>query len=112
MSTSLWLAVLAVAMGTFCLRALPMVWMRRYFKKYPDKEALDAIPEWLSILGPLMIAAMFGVSLIPHQAGVMPWFIALLGCLATVVTWKYTRSIGLPVCVGVAFYGFLYAFLF
>lgn len=107
MSTELWVAVISIGLGTFALRLFPLLWMRHYVEKHADKEALDAIPHWLSILGPLMIAAMLGVSLVPSQQGFLPWLMIMFGCLATTMTWKYTRSIGLPVCAGVLLFGIL-----
>lgn len=105
MDASLWLAVIATAAGTYAMRVVPLIWMQRHLKKHSDKDAVEVIPQWLSILGPLMIAAMLGVSMVPKSPDLNAWLATLIGCMATVLTWKYTRSLGLPILVGVVAFG-------
>lgn len=102
----LWIAVIATAAGTYMMRLVPLLWMKRRLKKHSDKNAIEVIPQWLSILGPLMIAAMLGVSMMPTKAAdVYSWLVTLIGCGATLITWKYTRSLGIPVLVGIGAFG-------
>jgi len=105
MDKSLWLLLLACAVGTFLLRALPLIWMRRHLLRRSDNNGAATMPVWLTVLAPTMIAAMFGVSLVPAQPAVSSWLATLLGGLCTVLVWRRTRSLGWPVCAGVAVYG-------
>ena len=105
MGIDLWLALLATAVGTLMLRTLPLVWMQRHLLKKQASNTLDAMPTWLTVLGPLMIAAMFGVSLVPASASPVTWTATAIGTLITYVVWKRTNSLGWPVFVGVAVYG-------
>lgn len=105
MSSALWLAVLASALGTLLLRLLPLLWMRRRLSKLDDPEDTEALPQWLSILGPLMIAAVLGVSLVPRHPDAGSWLATGLGVLVTLAVWRRVRSLGWPVAAGVATYG-------
>ena len=105
MDKSLWLLMLACALGTFLLRALPLIWMRRHLLRRSTSNNSEAMPVWLTVLAPTMIAAMFGVSLVPVQTGTAPWLATILGGLCTILVWRRTRSLGWPVCIGVAVYG-------
>lgn len=105
MDKSLWLLLLACALGTFLLRALPLIWMQRHLLSRSIRNSNQAMPVWLTVLAPTMIAAMFGVSLVPAHPAVSSWLATLLGGLGTVLVWRRTRSLGWPVCTGVALYG-------
>lgn len=105
MDKSLWLLMLACALGTFLLRALPLIWMRRHLLRRGAGNGNAAMPVWLTVLAPTMIAAMFGVSLVPVHPMLSSWLATVLGGLCTVLVWRRTRSLGWPVCVGVAVYG-------
>lgn len=105
MDNGFWLALLLVSAGTLCMRFLPLLWMQRHLLKQKSKGGLAAIPDWLSVLGPLMIAAMLGVSLVPAAAGWSAWFATLLGALSALMAWLWTKSLGWPVLAGVSCYG-------
>lgn len=105
MDNSLWLLMLACALGTFLLRALPLIWMRRHLVRRSISNTNEAMPVWLTVLAPTMIAAMFGVSLVPAHPDINSWLATVLGGLCTILVWRRTRSLGWPVCVGVAVYG-------
>ena len=105
MDFDVWVALLACALGTYLLRALPLVWMQRHLVQRKAKNTLESMPTWLSVLGPLMIAAMFGVSLVPGKVSLTSWLATALGAVVTLLVWRWTRSLGWPVFAGVASYG-------
>lgn len=105
MSNALWLAVLASAAGTLLMRVLPLLWMRRRLARLDGEERLDAMPQWLGILGPLMIAAVLGVSLVPTTTDAISWLATGIGVAATLAVWWRLRSLGWPIAAGVAAYG-------
>ncbi|WP_251978695.1 AzlD domain-containing protein [Salinicola avicenniae] len=105
MSLSLWLGLLAAALGTYLIRLLPLWWMQRRLKRRDPQSRVDAMPEWLAVLGPMMIAAVLGVSLVPKTADASGWLATLFGLVATWLVWRRTRSLGLPVAAGVAIFG-------
>lgn len=105
MDSKLWIALLATAIGTFMMRALPLLWMQRHLVRKQAGNSLDAMPPWLTVLGPLMIAAMFGVSLVPSTVSAEAWLATAIGTLITYLVWKRTNSLGWPVFVGVLVYG-------
>nr|WP_300310559.1 AzlD domain-containing protein [Halomonas sp.] len=104
MSGELWVAVLVTALGTLAMRMLPLLWMRKRLRQQANSD-VDALPQWLGILGPLMIAAVLGVSLIPQQPDTTSWSATLLGCIVTFGVWYRSRSLGWPVAAGVATFG-------
>jgi branched-subunit amino acid transport protein len=104
MSSALWLAVLASAAGTLLMRLLPLLWMRRRLARL-DGDNLEAMPQWLGILGPLMIAAVLGVALVPTTTEAISWLATAIGVLVTLAVWYRLRSLGWPVAAGVAAYG-------
>lgn len=106
MSVELWWALALSALGTFLVRVAPLLWMQRHLSRRAG--ASTAMPVWLSVLGPAMIAAMFGVSLVPGQLSSVAWSVAVCGLLATGLVWLKTRSLGLPVLLGVLAYGLAY----
>lgn len=105
MDSALWIAVGVVAIGTFAMRALPYVWMRRHLARRKTREATEAMPAWLVVLGPAMISAMFGVSLAPASNTPGAWLATLCGVLLTLAVWLRTKSLSWPVFAGVAMYG-------
>ncbi|WP_421869255.1 AzlD domain-containing protein [Motiliproteus sp.] len=105
MDDALWLAVMGIAVGTFSMRFVPMLWMQRHLDKHNDQDAFDVMPQWLSLLGPMMIAAMFGNSLVPKSVDVIGWVATAVGVLVTVLVWRRTQSLGMPVLAGVFSYG-------
>lgn len=104
MDSALWIAMLAAALGTLLMRLLPMLWMQRHLARRQDN-SIEAMPAWLSVLGPSMIAAMFGVSLVPASLTLSSWLATACGVLLTLYVWHRTRSLGWPVFAGVAMYG-------
>lgn len=102
MSSALWLAVLATAVGTLLMRLLPLLWMQRRLQKSASEDGVEAMPQWLGILGPLMIAAVLGVSLVPTTTDASSWLATALGVLVTLLVWWRLRSLGWPVAAGVA----------
>lgn len=105
MSSALWVAVLASALGTLLMRLLPLVWMQRRLERQANDDSLEAMPQWLSLLGPLMIAAVFGVSLMPVAPGALSWLATVIGVSATLAVWWHKRTLGWPVAAGVTAYG-------
>ena len=105
MSSTLWLAVLASATGTLLMRLLPLRWMQRRLERLDGDDGLEAMPQWLGILGPLMIAAVLGVSLVPKTTDAIAWLATAIGVLVTLAVWWRLRSLGWPVAAGVAAYG-------
>lgn len=105
MDISLWWAIVVIAVGTFAMRLVPLLWMRKHLKKHSDKDAMEVTPQWLTLLAPLMIAAMLGVTLVPKNSDFNSWAAVVTGSLVTLFTWKYSRSLGLPVFVGVLAFG-------
>lgn len=105
MSSALWIAMLAAALGTLLMRLLPLLWMQRHLARRGEDSSVEAMPGWLSVLGPSMIAAMFGVSLVPTSLTLSSWLATACGGLLTLTVWHRTRSLGWPVFAGVAMYG-------
>lgn len=106
MSTALWVAIALSALGTLLMRVVPFLWMQR---RLDQREGPGGMPEWLAILGPLMIAAVLGVSIVPVNPSPVSWLATALGLIATIVMWRRTRSLGWPVAVGVAVFGVVVA---
>lgn len=102
MSTGLWLAVIASALGTLLIRVVPFLWMQR---RLGSETGLNGIPQWISILGPLMIAAVLGVSIVPVNPSAASWIATAIGLCVTFLVWRRIRSMGWPVAAGVAVYG-------
>lgn len=105
MDSTLWIAMLAAAAGTFLLRMLPLLWMQRHLDRRDSHKTVEQMPVWLRVLGPAMIAAMFGVSVVPATLTLTSWLATLLGGALTLAVWYRTRSLGWPVFAGVAMYG-------
>ncbi|UTW00800.1 AzlD domain-containing protein [Marinomonas rhizomae] len=105
MEMSMWLALASIAIGTYLIRLLPYVWMKRSLAKRQTEDGVGSMPTWLTILGPTMIAAMFGTSLVPTHSGSLSWFATGVGILVTYGVWTRTRSMGLPILFGVVAFG-------
>ncbi|MDP4534728.1 AzlD domain-containing protein [Alkalimonas collagenimarina] len=105
MDNGFWIALLFVSVGTLCMRLLPLLWMQRHLLKQKSKGGLAAIPDWLTVLGPLMIAAMLGVSLVPATPSLFTWLATILGAFSALMAWLWTKSLGWPVLAGVSTYG-------
>jgi branched-subunit amino acid transport protein len=105
MNNEVWFAMAICAVGTFLLRVIPMLWMKRHLLRQQAVTAEAPMPLWLTVLAPTMIAAMFGVSLIPVSQSLTAWLATALGILTTLLVWRRTRSLGWPVCAGVLIFG-------
>lgn len=105
MSNEIWLALLLCAVGTLLLRMVPLLWMQWHLRRRDPVQQQEAMPLWLTVLAPTMIAAMLGVSFIPVQPGVSGWTATVVGAGVTILVWRRTRSLGWPVCAGVAVFG-------
>ncbi|WP_447043588.1 AzlD domain-containing protein [Vreelandella sp. H-I2] len=102
MSSALWLAVVASALGTLLLRVLPFLWMQ---SRLNSTTGINNMPQWLGILGPLMIAAVLGVSIVPVNPNAVSWVATAIGLSITLLVWWRLRSLGWPVAAGVAVFG-------
>lgn len=111
MQTDIWVAIMVAAIGTFAMRAVPLLWTQRHFNKHKANNTQAQLPTWIGVLGPLMIAAMLGVSLIPKDASIAGWLATFIGSLMTTVVWRKTKTLGLPVLAGVLVFGIVYAVL-
>ena len=116
MTTELWIALAFSALATFLMRAWPAVWMQKRLAEKANEASASgnppqttAMPLWLSILGPTMIAAMTGVSLVPAAPGLNHAAATMIGLMATLLVWWRTRSLGWPVVAGVVAFGVVYA---
>ena len=105
MANDVWLAMAICAAGTFFMRVVPMLWMKRHLIRQHAAASEAAMPLWLTVLAPTMIAAMFGVSLVPVNQSIGAWLATAIGILSTLLVWRRTRSLGWPVCIGVLMFG-------
>ena len=104
MGIELWIAVIVIAIGTFLMRSLPYVWMQRRLARQNRRDSSEGVPAWLIVLGPAMISAMFGVSLVPSSSSAAAWFATACGIAVTLLLWYRTKSLSWPVCGGVVMY--------
>ncbi|CAH0529305.1 AzlD domain-containing protein [Vibrio hippocampi] len=111
MNTTLWIAMLVIAIATYLMRLLPIIWLRRRAQKKQHDTTNDTLPLWISVLGPAMIAAMFGTSLVPAHPSTSTWLATVIGVVTTSLCWYWKRSLGLPVLIGVLSFG-LVVYLF
>ncbi|MGP5016331.1 AzlD domain-containing protein [Vreelandella alkaliphila] len=102
MSSALWLAVMVSAIGTLLIRVVPFLWMQR---RINSETGINNMPQWLSILGPLMIAAVLGVSIVPVSPSAVSWIATAIGLSVTLWVWSRLRSLGWLVAAGVAAFG-------
>lgn len=105
MSLELWIAMIVAALGTYLIRLLPLIWMQQRLKHRDGDAAVDVLPKWLVVLGPMMIAAVLGVSLVPRTPDPAGWLATVVGLGVTLVVWRKTRSLGWPVVGGVLTFG-------
>ena len=105
MQTDIWVAIVIAAIGTYALRAVPLVWTQRHFNRRKGGDNEAHLPMWWSVLGPLMIAAMLGTSLIPKVPTEASWLATVVGSLVTAIMWRKFRTLGLPVLGGVLAFG-------
>ncbi|ALM53089.1 AzlD domain-containing protein [Halomonas huangheensis] len=104
MSEAFWPAMALTAIGTLLIRLLPLLWMQRRMALRQD-DSVEALPAWLGVLAPMMIAAMLGVSLIPTTSTPVTWLATFFGATTTLLAWRRLRSLGWPVVSGVLMYG-------
>lgn len=105
MRVDIWIAIVVAAIGTYALRVVPLLWTQRHFNKHKANNTEARLPTWLSVLGPLMIAAMLGASLIPKAPSAASWIATAIGTVVTVLVWRKFKSLGLPVFCGVLSFG-------
>ncbi|VUD62446.1 hypothetical protein TDB9533_03042 [Thalassocella blandensis] len=98
-------AIAAAAVGTLLLRVFPLIWMRHHLQQKSDVNAVENIPAWLSVLGPTMIAALLGVSLVPGHINASTVCATVVGSVATLLVWRWQKSLGWPIFSGVVVYG-------
>ncbi|GFD95222.1 hypothetical protein KUL156_00940 [Alteromonas sp. KUL156] len=111
MQTETWIAITVAAIGTYALRVGPLLWTQRHFNKHKVDNTEARLPTWLSVLGPLMIAAMLGASLIPKAPSSASWVATAVGAFVTALVWRKYRSLGLPVFCGVLSFGLAFVLL-
>ena len=102
MSSTMWIAVIICALGTLLMRVVPFLWMQR---RLGSATGMNAMPQWLVILGPMMIAAVLGVSIVPVNPSAISWLATAIGLSVTLLVWRRLRSLGWPVAAGVAVFG-------
>lgn len=102
MSSAMWIAVIICALGTLLMRVVPFLWMQR---RLGSATGMNAMPQWLVILGPMMIAAVLGVSMVPVNPSAISWLATAIGLSVTLMVWRRLRSLGWPVAAGVAVFG-------
>ena len=105
MHVDIWIAIVVAAIGTYALRVVPLLWTQRHFNKHKANNTEARLPTWLSVLGPLMLAAMLGASLIPKAPSAASWIAPAIGTVVTVLVWRKFKSLGLPVFCGVLSFG-------
>ena len=74
MSSAMWIAVIICALGTLLMRVVPFLWMQR---RLGSATGMNAMPQWLVILGPMMIAAVLGVSIVPANPSAISYAIGV-----------------------------------
>ena len=105
MSNEIWLTLISIAVGTYLLRVIPYLWIQRKLAQHANDNATTDTPAWLAVLGPAMIAAMFGTSLVPQHPTPLSWLATAAGILTTLAVWHRSRSMGLPTFAGVVVFG-------
>ncbi len=100
------LALGVLIIGTWLLRALPLWWTRRHLQQQAHSDRPVQLPTWLTVAGPMMIAGMLGVSLLPAPLTIGSSIATLLGVAVTILVWRRTQGLGWPVVSGVACFGF------
>ena len=105
MTFEIGIAILVCALGTFAMRCVPLIWMRRHIEKQQKTKQEVVTPVWLGLIGSLMIAGMLGTSLVPMRVDWVGALSTLAGVIITIVVWSRYRSLGLPVFLGVLGFG-------
>ena len=107
MTDSLWIALAITAVGTFAMRAVPLLWMQHHLsqRQQHSGDAIDGMPTWLGVLGPCVVAALAGSSLVPATQTTVAWLATLVGVIVTLLVWYYKRSMGFPILAGVSAFG-------
>lgn len=105
MDSGIWIAVVVAAIGTFMMRVLPLLYMQRQLLGKRDEGRNNSLPLWLRVIGPAMIAAMFGTSLVPAAGGTPSWGASAVALAVTYLIWLRTKSLGWPILAGVVIYG-------
>lgn len=105
MTLELWMGVAVITLGTWMMRYLPFLWMQSRLRRSEAAGKTGSVPSWLGVIGPVMIAALLGVSLVPVNPSSTSWLATLVGSVATLALWYRLRTLGLPVLAGVAAYG-------
>ena len=100
-------AIFVCAIGTFAMRCIPLIWMRRHLEKQQQTDQEVVPPVWLGLIGSLMIAGMLGSSLVPVRGDWVGALSTLVGVIVTIVVWFRFRSLGLPVFLGVLAFGII-----
>jgi branched-subunit amino acid transport protein len=97
MRTELFLTLAAIGLGTYALRALPLMGARRL-------DPAGKVFRALQLLGPMLIAALLGVSVIGDVRGFGPggWVPELLGLGATLLVQRRCGGFVAPILAGVA----------
>lgn len=103
-------AVLLVGVGTYLMRLLPLVAVRRAQRRADAPVGSPAARwgGWLELVGPAVIAALLATSVVPEPSDPAFWSklgpgVAALGLTGLVANrW---RNLGLTVVAGVAAYG-------
>ena len=97
MRAEILLMLVAIGLGTYALRALPLIGARRL-------DPAGKVFRALQLLGPMLIAAVLGVSVIGdvrgHGAG--GWLPELLGLGATLAVQRRFGGFVAPILAGVA----------
>jgi branched-subunit amino acid transport protein len=90
--------ILLIALGTYLMRLIPLLWGR---KLDPQGRVMTS----LQTVGPMLIAALLGVSGAGEAAGqTAGWLPVLLGLVGTGLTYRWQGGFVLPISTGVAAY--------
>ncbi|MFC3120209.1 AzlD domain-containing protein [Agaribacter flavus] len=108
MRSEIWMVIVIVALGTYALRVIPLIWTQRHLSKRDNNHGDAKLPVWISVLGPLMIASMLGVSLIPKSISAESWVATIIAVVGTVIIWRKFGGLGIPVLLGVSTFGLVY----
>ena len=106
MSHEALLAVIFLGIATYLSRLLPYLWMRKRLNSSQGTvNQEERIPQSIRVLGPIMIAAMFGMSLLPQEPKTPSLLAAPVACFFIFYIWKKKKSLIFPILGGVASYG-------
>ncbi|KZZ45167.1 branched-chain amino acid ABC transporter [Thalassolituus sp. HI0120] len=107
MTDVMWVALAITAAGTFAMRAIPLVWMQRHLSQaqHDSNDSVDGMPTWLGVVGPCVVAALAGSSMVPATQTATTWLATMIGVIVTLLVWYTKRSMGLPILAGVGAFG-------